>query len=155
MHTLPLVFVHAMTIDLGLASILAMDSLEQAQLESSLLESFLESSMAEVVPPPAAGVPLPPAPGGGDTLEGLRAEQRQNNAQRKALAKRVRPGLPSPRVSLPLLFFSSPLTGKKKRRRPKCSSTANNYPLKNSKNYWRANAQNALNSRELVTEISF
>ena len=94
-----------MTLDLGPAPILAMDNLELARLESSLLESLLETSMAEVVPNPAAGVPPPPAPGGGDTLEGLKAEQRQNRLQQKDLAKRVRPGLPSPLVSLLLLFF--------------------------------------------------
>ena len=94
-----------MTLDLGPAPILAMDNLELARLESSLLESLLETSMAEVVPPPAAGVPPPPAPGGGDTLEELKAEQRQNRVQQKDLAKRVRPGLPSPLVSLLLLLF--------------------------------------------------
>ena len=97
-----------MTLDLGPAPILAMDNLELARLESSLLESLLETSMAEVPPagavvPPAAVVPPPAAPPG-DTLEGLRAEQRQNRAQQRELAKRVRPGVPSPPISLPIVF---------------------------------------------------
>ena len=91
-----------MTLDLGPAPILAMDNLELARLESSLLESLLESSMAEV--PPAGAVVPPPAAPPGDTLEGLRAEQRQNRAQQRELAKRVRPGVPSPPISLPIVF---------------------------------------------------